>query len=469
MSDRRAEKILVIAAGVAVSYMALLSAFLPDRATVDERTKVGDIREILHSGHVVTVDYFSGLSHQIFTGTILKLSGLHFADLQWLSPLLGSLCLALFAACLYSLYRRDTARLQWSFALAFAVFFVFGTVVNGLQETSHKKYTYALLLLLAVVTLRNWRTEQYHRFAVLTLLFGVALATFNYIWSVIYLTATLAASGFAYPSQLERAASLLFAGLLSAWVVVEYVPGLHLHRGYIVALVYSVFASPGGSGTASEAAGSLSQWPTIEVAGVAINSWFVWSSGIAVAAILGGIAATVIVARMLLRRPVTPLQRGIVAFCIPFGALMVVPVLKGDVATVRRLAVLPGVFGTLGFASLIARSQVNWLAAYRGDILAVVLAVLIITSGLAVNRTYVNGDESLIDSPLDSYMSDNERAKLVFVDSHKTSDSCLRTTESMDRWGAFKWHNGPLVPITDERVRDDRVYTSGDKGVVICA
>lgn len=506
---------------VALSFVCLLLSGSLQLATrsgyrirADERLFATDINAGLATGHVSDF-YLNGKGFQAITVAILRLTDLPYTATELLSPLIGGIVVGLILAMLLKLYDQATDDISWwePLPVLLAVPALPG-LVNRLRETSHKAYTYLLVLGLVYLAVQLLRKRRDQRFLVVISLFVVALTMINWIWGVIYtgyVGATLVGS-VALTTLLTLGTVLFASFLVAAMSPIADTNGFAFFERTIQILFDgardptdggtsgdgspNATATPEGgsgsetsdpgnfnsSGTSGDDSGEVTEkkrggashgislieaWRPIRVGPVTVSSWFVaWSSvlfaGLTTA--IGNFVALVNVRSNNLR----PLSKLTLVTSGFFGLLVVLTVVGGSIATAKRLIVIPGMIGIL-YATLVlsesgeyGRPLPDLVARHRRELLFGFTAMLALTTIIGTYRMMLDGTVS----PHDFYASANQVTKIQWMG---TFDSgCLAGTGRGDAVLASELLGEHTSQWTDVNTNTGNVvYDSGEGGKLV--
>ena len=471
MRTGKQRKLLTIAFSVIFTYLVGAEAILPIRATADERSVIPDIIAINETGFLEAAKYFSGVAYQFQSATILRLGDLSPDALQLLSPGIAALALAVFFSIGLLMYRRETDHFWWAFLLPAASVVVFPGFVSRTWESTHKAYTFVLVFLAVYLLYLGARRGFDKRYTALIGMFLIGVGFLNYIWGIVY---AILVGGVGLLIKGDRWRTLSVAG--ASGVIAAILPGIsglrRYHRAYFNAvqeqvnkivpgLLSSQTAPPsdeqstqrgGNSGTqsstssseeqgidlpelgsgagsgaetggaVSQALGQINKWPAIEVLGLSLSSWYLYSAGIGIVALLTAITG-IICLYFLFSGRLSGIESVTLPVLVLSAVLAATFVAIGDVATFKRVIVLPGVFGVLCFTVLVAENRLPKIrieSKHRRLLLGGVLVLLLLFAGLSTNRSTVDGG----DAPLDVYINDSEVSQVNWIAEHSNDDGC---------------------------------------------
>ncbi|WP_143416401.1 cytochrome d ubiquinol oxidase subunit II [Halobacterium hubeiense] len=508
----KTSKIVLSQALLVSSYLAVIHR-RGIRATTDEALVIGDIRQLLESGHLANLEYFSGAGYHSISGTLLSVTGQGPESLQYLSPVLAVFAFASFFACGAIIVRQyDVPEGYTIVAFALAIF-VFAGFVSRIVESTHKKYTFVLVfssILLAHQILKSHHDRR--RYALLPL-FLVGIGVYNYVWGAVY-TATIG-MGFIASKQYNTTgfAMAVVTGLFSVSLP-RITPVLQYHGQYISLykrLIDRLFSeesntqapsstetpstttvespttptssqpvndtpttsTPDGAGerrvtenlpvynvtpaggTVDVVLAKINQWPAVSMFGFSISIWFAYVVGILTLGMLAGFAT--LGSMWLIWKhedvAIAPQYLGIIAVTGGFFALFVV---TNDVATLKRIIVLPGVFSVLVLPVVAARS--GRISSKHVAVFLVVVTLL--GAVLAIPRTLPDGGSA----PIDNYGGEQSLAGVAWLEENGANNGCYAVSDD------------PLGTIFDKRSTSrvssfnkgyaNLVYASGTDGEI---
>lgn len=501
-----------------VSLSLLVSAYLTTiykvrgfRATTDEGLVAADIQRILHTGEISNLNYFSGTGYQTVSSIVLSVTGSPYNSLQYLSPLIATLAFAVFFVCGVLIIRRYDIPKELtlvSFALSI---FIFGGFVSRIVESTHKKYTFVLVFLSLMVAHRLLTSDHDRRHYVPLFLLLAAISLYNYVWAAVY-TATVGV-GFILTRKWNAKAFVLatavgFLGILAPRVN----PATKYHYRYInmykraasrmTSLIYGLL--PFGSNTRQESqkptggssspnsgpdtspdpsngtenvvpvhqsvptynteyTGStidiilsqINEWPALSFLGFSVSVWYLYVAGIAA---LAGLSVLAVLGSVWLvwrhqDVAIAPQYLGITSV---MGVFFVIFVVLGDVATLKRIIVLPGVFAVLVLP--VFASRTSSLSAHR--VAVVLVAITVLGAALAVPRTLPDGNSS----PVDMYAEESELATADWTNQFGSSQPCYKVTENVLASTLNKRYSDSVKVF--ESGYADKIYSSGaDSGL----
>jgi hypothetical protein len=143
----------------------------------------------------------------------------------------------------------------------------------------------------------------------------------------------------------------------------------------------------------------------------------------------------------------------IFAICGGLGLLFII---KGDIPSIKRIAVLPSSFGVLAFTALAVDEKRGFKRTWmqRRHIIPSLIIILLMTSMLAVPRIAADGGVS----PLDKYASESETAEADWA--YEFGSDCLLADDVLSGRVPHLRH-GHRLPVGDSKYKAI-VYNSGD-------
>lgn len=462
----RSAKLAVISFCLALSYFTLRAATTGDRVQRDEVIVDTDIIHLLQTGHLPEpATYSVGNGYAILSGMVLSIMDLGYPALELLSPALGALAVGVFTLIALGFVRQLRSPAGPWVALGFpASLLVFGGFTLRIAETTHKKFTFVLVYLTLLAAFRHFDPSPTDgRWRGLFVGVASAVALFNHVWAVIYGMAAILAQ---FPSRITRRRAIIGGAipLVVAYVLPVHLPTAGLNVQYARLFVTGIL---GGEITTIRVmdVGGIPGWPPISVAGLSFSSWFVYASGMFAVAAIAGVAGLHALAS--LRDDPSPFARFYVVVGAWFAVLVAVMLVANDLATFRRVIVIPGSIGVL--YALHALSTTGHLSERRRRLaMTAVVAVLLLGSVLAIPRAVLDGDPA----PYDYYAEDNEVAKFEWWLTHAPAESCLQTHQFVDLtasqlvWGAEREGRAVAVPYDPSA---NVVYASGSEAFLSCS
>jgi len=465
-------KLLIISILSVFSYSIGAEAILPIRATSDEALVIPDILTLFETGELIEVGYFSGVGYQLQTTILLKITGLSPDALQLLSPVIAGVAFGVFFTVIYCIYQREVDQIWWGFFPVIVSVVVFPGFVARTWESTHKAYTFIFVFLSIYVTYRAIKSQHDQRFILFLPIFLISIGLFNYLWGIIY-SALLGIIVLAFRSTRKSGfIATVAAGMISLITPAVY-PFIRYHRSYFLSfksaldtiierltgngnsnnsatsgtsetstttpapangtpepnavgssLLNETANTNGGTavGRATETLGRINDWPATEIIGLTVSTWYIYSLGIGFVAALTTISGFLCVCLFFRRQLSTigMLTAAVLLFNFLLGSVLII---VGDVATFKRIIVFPGVIGTLFFVIYVSRKEgraAQPSKQHRHVFLIVITIMLLVTAGLATNRTLVNGG----DAPIDNYINEMELNQVEWVSQYGTESPC---------------------------------------------
>jgi hypothetical protein len=528
MSRSNQRKVLGFATALTTAYLVAAEAWLPVRATADERSVVPDVATILDAGGIESAKYFSGVAYQFLAAVVLRVTGLDPSALGLLSPFLGGVVFGCLFAIGLLVYRREVDGPWWGFTPVVLAVLVFPGFVSRTWESSHKGYTFLLAFLAIYLVYRGARRGVDRRGVGLVVGALAGIALFNYVWGVVYAVLVAGVALHLGPGRRQVVPGAVVTGVVGV-LAPAVSPLRRYHRAYFDAVKSQVdriapgvlsnrsgragtgeegtnatnASDPelggngtldgptgdgasgvgpshlGSSGDGGGVTGGITQtttqvgekidaWPSLELLGLGVSSWYLYSLGIGVVAVLT--AATGLACLYALgRRRLDTVGRLTLAVLAYNGVFAAGFVFIGDVATFKRVVVLPGVFGVLGFVVFLARGEFGPLRPaprQRRVVLGVLLVVLLVSATLATNRTLVDGGQK----PLDVYVDGAEVAQTDWLAEYGTDEQCYGVRQRVLAHHYRKETGGRIKQLSTPTAYRNTIYqsTPADTTAYLC-
>jgi len=475
----RERKVLLIAVSLYLCYIAVMSAILPFRVTTDEGEPMIDIHTLIEAGSQQgSFSYLNGPAYQTGTATVLRVLGLSPIDTEVLSPFIGGVVLGEIGIILFLIYREESVNRPWWGASGFLpVMLVIPGLINRLRETSHKAFTFSLVLLgLLLAYYEIKRHPDIRRYVIVILIF-ISISILNYIWGLTYgiLISILLISGRSRPI-------LAVLPVIIPYTLMTNLPSIPIEIGYFLRILNSLIstsgtASGGGSGSAAGTASGgsssaielIAAWPAIDIRLITVSTWFIWASGIFFIALLTAIAFFRVILTYIRSNKISSLGLMLVVVSIYHGSLTLVLFTAGDIATVKRMIIIPGLFGVLYVAVQLASIENN------GDLkrsfpklnattaIVGMMIIFIVFAGLATPRVMLDGNQK----PIDTYATENELEQVNWLSKYQSG--CAHGVGWIDNRLGNKITGDRLPVVTEVGMRPKVIYSSGDNGVVVCS
>lgn len=457
--------------------LLFFESYFPIRITTDEPLVMPDVNFLMHNFSLSQAKYFSGVAYQFQTTTLLRLSGLDTDFLQVQSPIIGAIAFAVFFAVSLLLFRGEAGSPWWGFGIPAVGLLVFPGFIIRMIESTHKSYTFPLLFLSLYLVYRLSRSDMDRRALVLVLLFLSGITLLNYIWGFVY------AGLIGVVALGLRTRRVQTIGVsVTAGVIAIVTPGLssvrRYHRAYFNAVTNRLekissalqqdratddgesTSVPDGNSTTTPSEGSqtptpdktsssssasevnasvsgprfgedpettvgglerIGLWDPIEIAGIGISSWYLYSLGIGLVATITAVTGSICV-WLLARRRLGRTGRLTLAVLVYHGAMFGAFWMLGDIATLKRIVVVPGFFGLLSFVLFLSDKSLSVPLSrqQRHAGLAVLLVALLLTAGIATGRLPTGGDK-----PTDIYIEAPDTRQAEWILEHGVSDDCF--------------------------------------------
>ncbi|MFB9808950.1 hypothetical protein ACFFQF_29310 [Haladaptatus pallidirubidus] len=466
---KRESKILLVILAFVFTFSALISIILPYRATTDEARFLIDLHTLLNTGSLTDrFRYFNGSAHQLLITQLVILTGITPMETEFLSPIIGSIALSTILLIFFFIYREAVPNRPWWGFLTFSPApFIFAGFINRLRETSHKAFTFTLIFLCLLIGFYQFIDRTDPRLKALALTNLMVISLYNYIWAVVY--GVVIGVVFMVGSNRRRIISFLPVGFLTAYVVADNLPTVWVHKQYFKSILVGIFAIvlgfgvPTPSGGSKAGGGLLAGWPQITIGSISVSLWFVCVIGIGFIFTLTGLGCFHAIAYRLSHQDWDPIGQMLVVVNIVTGISAVFVLAAGDIATFKRLIVIPGLFGVL--YTVVYFSQHGYrkhLTEHRCKILlSSIFVVLLISSVLALPRVLTDGSIS----PVDTYVEQDEISKIEWLSSY--SEGCVKTHSRIDNFlmpriaGVYP----EISPINRHR---SQVYSAGEGAVLTC-
>ncbi|MFB6186712.1 MAG: hypothetical protein ABEI86_07595 [Halobacteriaceae archaeon] len=469
--SRQASKISLITLLFVVSYFTFKSALLPNRATTDEAYVINDLFVLLSSGHLTEPAYYwNGNGYQFISVTILRITGLGYSSLEWLSPLLGGLILGLLGVVATVILHEYLPREDYWAAPVFLLSIgVFGGFLLRFSESTHKRFTFALIFILFLLVFRQIIASKHQRrHHYMIFLIGFAIALFNIIWAMVYLTPIILILVISQTQlSTEKLAVSIVLFFSAVFSLAAYVPTIRIPAIYTLK-VLAPFLTGTKTYTVTQTTlleGGIAGWGPLTIAGFTFSSWFIWASGIMFVVLISAVAFLRAVIQTFVRRSNTEFEVFYLCLSGWFGAMAVMLIALGDMATFKRVVVLPAAFSSLyAFYSVHETTLIS--PQTRRVFMTVLVAGLLIGSVLAVPRTTLNGDRA----PYDVYADGNDIKKVQWYDDYKTENGCLQSHQYIDPYISaeiFGPSDPNIIPVSPSQ-KSSKVYASGGKSYLSC-
>ncbi|WP_148708213.1 hypothetical protein [Haloferax sp. Atlit-12N] len=461
-------KYVLIFFSVSITYFLWAQNTHYFRAITDEQFVAYDIYYISQYPHLLDPIYQSGLAFQMESGITMRILGTSYGFWELWTPIYGVFTLSFIAIAFLSIYRRTSDGPSWGFLLPSVGVFVFPVFIKRMMETTHKAHSYILIFLLFISIFEYLQTDD-RRFVIIGACACVGIALTNYVWGAIwsgfFITSLLSHQNIRQFSQYDVTASIAVG--ISAYLSPAYLPGTGFHERYITQKARQLFISEQQTAAApsGKATSLISGWPTIDVLGIEFSVWFIYSFGTLFVATLTAIAG-LFALREWYMTDHSPTERFTIVI---FGYVSLVCLLllaAGDLATFKRLIVIPGVFGLFYIAyrqpNLLQQIPIQSSIGWKNLTLVCILIILVISSGFAVKRTVLDGT----GQPYDHYAEKNQVDKIQWMGEYNTD--CIQIHNKVDKVLASKliFEKQGYIEYNPSA---DTIYHSGDNGYLTCS
>lgn len=444
------------------------------RVATDEKHVFPDIVNMYLNGNAIP-RYGNG-GYQSATVSLLRITGFDWEALGLWSMIFGGFAIGFFTISLLVIFRREQMTPYWGFLLPAVAMFSLPVFIKRMLETTHKTYTYILVFALLTSIYIYLQTND-DRFKWLLVTFTIPISMINYVWGIIWSCMAVFILGLSIKNidirYRNRVSSTIL--LLIPITVALYYPLSRIHTNYVLLFKQALFPSrlssgmtgtttgaPGTTGTTTSALGTtetttslIAGWPTVAIAGVDINTWFIYTAGTLVIALISG-ASSLLFLRDWLKKDLSPVSWLFFGVAAYFGIIIIIFSMTGRIATIKRLIAVPGILGVLYFVN-----SLSSLGIKTHTYLKAVLVVLILTGGLASERTILDGD----GQPYDHYASANEVAKIQWFANYE--NDCLQSYQQKDSVLYSKvWHS--KRGIIEKELDHNIIYSSGRAGKLTC-
>ncbi|WP_141551677.1 hypothetical protein [Natrinema sp. CBA1119] len=404
------------------SYAIYWEAKLPYRVTTDERLVFGDIYDTYTEGILPSLpDYPNGVGFTIIETIILRVVGGDIWDTLLIDRFVSIHTIILFVVVLMTIYIGEVPNKNridhdiWVLGIISSSFFIFAGFINRLFESTHISYSYALFALAIWCSFRmNTGSENRIKLLLPFLLFSIGL--YNFIWAivfggiiVIFILLTQKLSKIVYVSMLS---------LIPTVLIPIYFNKVTFPVSYLLGRILNIGST---DQTISSASTKVATWRSIFIPYLGdFNVWFLYISGIAFVSLLTLSAILSIFYRGMKKEELTLLSYYVLSICFGFGMLAIMFIYTEELATLKRVLAIPGIFGILYWVSYTVRNK-------RRNIIRYCLVFLLISSllfsGLASNRSMLDGGQK----PYDNYVSESEIQSLNWMHNHANleDEECL--------------------------------------------
>jgi hypothetical protein len=475
MARKRVLKVLSVTTSLLTSFLALRWREFGLRITTDENNVIRDIQTIFIEGVLAPpTQYFPGNSYPIMASTILKLFGADsWLDLDWIAPVVGTVSFIIICLITINIFRDSDSKMVWAAGFTPLVLWCFSGFINRLTEATHKPFTFLITFLLLYLGYRIGISDRLETRLLLIFSFlAAALSTYNYVWGSVYCTVALVVLFFTSGLKrwdIARNTVIATAVLYTVLFIPLVLPTATLHVTYFLLFVRSIsgsFSAETDSSSPSAAGdeGSLAGWDTIDVFGAEISVWFFHVSGILLSTLVAAIAGIVTIAAIARGIDDQRFARVYLAIGVIYSTLVAAIIVAGDIATFKRIIVVPALFGVLYTVHYMHRS-VSVSNRQRRILLSALVISFLIAAPLALPRVLLNGEIA----PTDTYAGDSQVSKIEWY--HGYQSDCLLTYDELDFRVSGKLSGLNPVATTAEvpvNETDSVVYTAGEGDFLTC-
>jgi hypothetical protein len=404
------------------SYAIYWEAKLPYRVTTDERLVFGDIHYTYTNGVLPSAaEYPNGVGFTVIETVVLRVVGGSIWDTVIIDRFISIHTIMLFLAVFLALYRSEVPANKVSYydvlvlGILASSFFIFAGFINRLFESTHISYTYALFALAIWSSFRiNTGTKDSVRILLPFILFAIGF--YNFIWAMVF-------SGILVPAVLlsEKSSKLIISStlsIISPLLFPIYFDNVTFPIYYIAERSLNAEFS---TQTITEASSQTTDWPSVSMSYVGeFNVWILYVSGIAFVALLTMFANIHILYNLMSKKKISQISYYLLFLCFGFGALAGIFIFTEDLATLKRVLAIPGLFGVLYWVVHIMKLNNKNVIRYC---LALLLLSSLLFSGLASNRSMLNGEPK----PYDNYVSESEIDSLNWMHNYSNLEEseCL--------------------------------------------
>ena len=483
---KRSSKVLLSILSLTISYVMILSASFPFRASNDEFNPAVDIHRLLSEGSYRGVfTYSNGSAYQTGITSFLRIADFSYMDTSWLSPLIGAFVLMYTLLILLMIFRRVTGQQNWmAFVCVSPMIFVFPGYISRVRQTTHKAFTFSLVFLLLFTVLIYISSENSDwRSRLLVIIPSLALPFFNFMWALIYssilLTPVIVIGIYKYFSnsmnmQQSTSTTIALVSLSGIYMVAYNLPTVlfrpvSFRRRLIGGLIVTSRTKEVTAGSNTEihnvATGLINQWPMVTIGEFSFSIWFIYITGILFTSLITGICSIILLLQ--LKNHNVPIFGQQLLVVLPlFGILMIAFLISGDLSTFKRVIIVPGFLGMVYWSILLSRRNPSFyvpepLLQRRKAFLALTMIVLIVSAGLAIPRITLDGN----NKPLDKYAEQNQVSKVEWYFEYQSS--CLQTHDPLDDALSGRIV-GDRISTKAFSLSDDVIYSSGPKNYITC-
>lgn len=461
-------RILVTIWFALLAYLIYLPTRTGPRAKTDEAANTLGTIEIIDQGSF-SGGYISGHVYELLLGPLLQITGLPFEATNWLSPLVALAPLMAIVIVGAALLRRNGTDMWWVILLIAPAILAVPEIFDGTRETSHKAFTYAMSFIVLYVMLYfpRERIGTARSLGIVSVL-SLTLVLLNYPWAVIFLGAV--SVGFIVHAKLSddfSSVTWMLPVAVSVLTSILFLPGIAYQHiaSFIPAIVGGVgeFLLRSGGGNAPSAGNSdgilelIGQYPTLDILGVSINFWFVYSIGVVLVGLICVIAALYALHDLVSSESPNPLSTVFVIVSIAYAVLLVAAVASGTSVIVKRMIVWPVLLGLLYWVLLLGSPgmAVGWLSHNRSKIAVVSITLLIVSVPFAAER-YAPTSPNASHNP---HLSVEEEAVVAFAATY-ASDTESATLHRDEQAQYMSKLYRMSLPSGDCLETSDRIYAS---------
>lgn len=468
ITRNRVFKITVSVSFLILTYFVTLATILPHRAFNDEALFAGDIHTLLVEGHFSTsVSYYNGSAYQIISASILKITGLGYQDLEYMSPIIGAILTSIIIVSIYKIYISVSSDpLWWVFLIFLPTLMVYPGYVKRVRQSTHKIFTFTLLfLILMLVTYVVISRHSDRRYNVLISIFLFGIVILNYVWALVYTALTIALLLLNKDNRRLRTIAFFGSIFMIVYVCVGYLPTIYSPGDFFREFTATILFGGGGtSATAAQSTSLISRWPAITILGYKFSAWYIYILGIVFTGALTALANINIALTYLRKRRVPVFYWVVFIICGTFAGMGVLFIAAADIATLKRIIVVPGAFGMLYWAVYFSNEPPEVLQKNKKIIISIILMILIVSTALSLPRVMLDGN----NKPLDYYVEDSQIQKMEWYHTYQSMDEgCLKPTDKLDSQTLVKLYGDYINPDLPNGPTN-KVYSSSSSQNLIC-
>ena len=475
------------------SLITYLNHYFPYRATTDEPVKWYPVFELLNSDSIDQAFYAAGWYFQLLTGILFKMMRLAPEARQWLSPLIGTILLAIIFLILHKTFYLFGDYPSWVHITSYFTFFIFAGVVNRIIETGHKKYTTFLLFLLIYLLIITLIKDD-RRVRGIAILIGCTIAMFNFTWGSFYaglgvILGIVPIGLYTYTvdkNSKKKLYHIFYISLsifLFSRILPKLLPSVRFHNKRVAGFASEIL-QPSSSvvQTSSSGASRVDRWSELVVGNVTIHTWIIWSVGIFLLFLLSVFVVATILQKLITSREIRQWECVVISINLFFGIAILFLLIDRDLATIRRISFIVSSFNVIYFTQLLAKGTIGGFRFDRDKAMGTLIVLLIISSVLATPRAMPDDNLSLVETPLDNYVSEGELNKIHYLNSYDyKQDACIYITDANIDPPLRKGRRGiPIISagqiilhtrtvfIGPDNPLDHKVYSNGEFGELNC-